>query len=1018
MFSRKHLLPQKRADYWRWAVGLLGVLFLLDFISFLIAEGLWFQTVDFLQVFWVRVQTQGLLGLLAFGLSAGLLLSNLAIARQHAWLKPPDDTDQPASARMGLLQLLPLTLSLSLVIGVMLLYHGQVAVSHWHPRLSLYGDNSQIPVKFQPELVWQIGQALSTQLWQVGLLVGLAIALLIYPQPLLIGAAILMSLAFGLVISEHWAKVLPFFNPTPFGEVDPQFEQDISFYIFKLPVWELLEFWLIGLFTLAFISVLLIYLLSGDSLSQGRFSGFSDTQRRHLYGLGGGLMLAIALSYWLDRYTLLYSKQGVAYGASYTNVTVQLPGYTILSLLAALIGVFLLFRTLFWTAGKSSSQRGSTNRTLPRKHSTSTPSHPSSFTPHPLSLALIGYLLLVALVAVPLPLAVQRFIVQPNELELERPFIQRTIALTRAAFNLDQIEVETFNPEGDLTDEDIQQNDLTISNVRLWDTRPLLQTNRQLQRIRLYYEFPGADIDRYTLLNETGGTQQQQVLIAARELDYNSVPAEAQTWINKHLIYTHGYGFTLSPVNTAGPGGLPDYFVRGIEQIPSSNRIRDSIPLDNPRIYYGELTNTYVMTQTRVSELDYPSGSENVYNSYDGLGGINIGGFGRRLIFAKHLRDWRMMLTEDFTPQTRLLFRRNIMSRIRAIAPFLRYDRDPYLVVADAGNELGNDAPDPDADAASTPNYLYWMIDAYTTSDRYPYSDPANNDFNYIRNSVKVIVDAYNGKVYFYVADAQDPVINTWGKIFPNMFQPLDQLPAPLRSHIRYPQDFYRVQSDQLMIYHMTDPQVFYNREDQWRAPNEIYGSEEQLVEPYYLIMKLPAEDSEEFILFRPFTPVQRNNLIAWLAARSDGAGEDSPELNRYGRMLLYRFPKQELVYGPEQIEARINQDPVISQQISLWNRRGSRAIQGNLLVIPIEQSLLYIEPLYLEADQNKLPTLVRVIVVYENRIAMAETLEQALAGIFQTDASDSPAIVRPVEEELLPPEAEPLLPEGGSVSP
>jgi uncharacterized membrane protein (UPF0182 family) len=1006
MFSRKPLRPQKKVDYWRWAVGLFGILFLLDLVSFLIAEGLWFQTVDSLQVFWVRVQTQGLLGLLTFGLSAGLLVSNLAIARQHAWLKPPDD-DQSASARMGLLQLLPLTLSLSVIIGVMLLYHGQVAVSHWHPQLSLYGDNSQTPVKFHPELVWQIGQELSTQLWQVGFMVGLAIALLIYPQPLLMGAAILMSLALGLVISEHWAKVLPYFNPTSFEAADPQFGQDISFYIFKLPVWELLEFWLIGLLTLAFVSVLLIYLLSGDSLSQGRFPGFSGTQQRHLYGLGGGLMLAIALGYWLDRYTLLYSRQGVVYGASYTNITIQLPGYTILSLLAALIGISLLFRTFFWTAGKSNtSQQVSNRRTSSRKYPTSTLASLSSFRPSIPALILVGYLLLAAIVAVPLPLAVQRFVVQPNELELERPFIQRTIALTRKAFNLDQIEVETFVPEDNLTTEEIQRNDLTISNVRLWDTRPLLQTNRQLQRIRLYYEFPGADIDRYTLLNEAGETERRQVLIAARELDYNSVPAEAQTWVNKHLIYTHGYGFTLSPVNTAGPGGLPDYFVRGVEQIPSSDRIRDSIPLDNPRIYYGELTNTYVMTQTQVSELDFPSGSENIYNSYDGLGGINIGGFGRRLIFAKHLRDWRMMLTEDFTPQTRLLFRRNIMSRVRAIAPFLRYDRDPYLVVANAGSGLGIDTSDPD----STPNYLYWVIDAYTTSDRYPYSDPADSDFNYIRNSVKVVVDAYNGKVHFYVADPQDPIINTWGKIFPNMFQPLDQLPAPLLSHIRYPQDFYRVQSDQLMTYHMTDPQVFYNREDQWRAPNEIYGDEQPLVEPYYLIMKLPAETSEEFILLRPFTPVQRNNMIAWLAARSDGAGESSPNLNRYGRLLLYRFPKQELVYGPEQIEARINQDPVISQQISLWNRRGSRAIQGNLLVIPIEQSLLYIEPLYLEADQNQLPTLVRVIVVYEDRIAMAETLEQALAGIFQPDTSDAPTIVRPVGE-LLPPEGEALSP-------
>jgi uncharacterized membrane protein (UPF0182 family) len=446
-----------------------------------------------------------------------------------------------------------------------------------------------------------------------------------------------------------------------------------------------------------------------------------------------------------------------------------------------------------------------------------------------------------------------------------------------------------------------------------------------------------------------------------------------------------------------GPGGLPDYFVKDIGVNPvgeptsslntSSERIRDSIPIGQPRLYYGEISNTYVMTGTKVKELDYPSGNENVYNTYDGRGGIALDSLGRRLLFAKYLNDWQMLLTRNFTPQTKLLFRRNIHQRIRAIAPFLRYDQEPYLITADATPA--------DEVAAPDRNYLYWIVDAYTTSDRYPYSDPGEHPFNYIRNSVKVVVDAYNGSVDFYVADFTDPIIQTWQQIFPGLFKPLTELPEPLRSHIRYPVDFFSIQSERLLTYHMTDPQVFYNREDQWQVPNEIYGSQPQLVEPYYLITSLPGSDTEEFILLLPFTPRQRNNLIAWLAARSDGAN--------YGKLLLYEFPKQQLIYGPEQIEARINQDPIISQQISLWNRQGSRAIQGNLLVIPIEQSLLYVEPLYLEAEQNSLPTLVRVIVAYENRIAMAETLDQAIRAVFQTPETAAPAVVRPLEDSAAP---------------
>ncbi|MBA3923230.1 MAG: UPF0182 family protein, partial [Nostocaceae cyanobacterium] len=718
-----------------------------------------------------------------------------------------------------------------------------------------------------------------------------------------------------------------------------------------------LKSWLLGLSASTLVAITLIYLLSGNSLSEGKFLGFTAPQTRHLSLLGAITSTAIALHYWVKRYQLLYSHRGIIYGASYTDVTIQLPIYTLTTFVALAIACTLIWQTLFPSTIK-----------LPWRF--------------------WGTLfLLTTCTTTLLPATIQKFIVQPNELARERPYIQRSIALTRQAFNLNQIEAQTFAPQGELTAADLQKNDLTIRNIRLWDTRPLLKTNRQLQQIRPYYKFPNADIDRYTFKDEEA--EKQQTIIAARELDYTAVPNQAKTWVNEHLVYTHGYGFTLSPVNKVGAGGLPDYYVKDIGVDATGNegslqisnpQIRASIPIGQPRIYYGEISNTYVMTGTKVKELDYPSGNENAYNVYDGRGGIALGSLWRRCLFAEYLKDWQMLLTENFTPQTKLLFRRQISARVQAIAPFLRFDRDPYLVVADAGgtNNQGEKT------------YLNWIIDAYTTSDRYPYADPGKNKFNYIRNSVKVVVDAYSGAVKFYIDDPQDPIINTFAQIFPNLFQPLAALPESLRSHLRYPVDLFSIQSERLLVYHMTDPQVFYNREDQWQVPNEIYGNKPQTVEPYYLILKLPTAKTEEFILLLPFIPKQRNNLIAWLAARSDG--------DNYGKLLLYQFPKQQLIYGTEQIEALINQDPVISQQISLWNRSGSRALQGNLLVIPIERSLLYVEPLYLEAEQNSLPTLARVIVVYQNRIVMAETLQQALKAIFQPTQSPSPAIIRPLQ--------------------
>ncbi|NEQ22276.1 MAG: COG1615 family transporter, partial [Microcoleus sp. SIO2G3] len=876
----------------------IGLLVLLDVLSALLAERFWFAEVGYLQVFQVRLVVQVSLGLLGFGLSAILLGGNLALAHRCT------DTVLPADARLAgrlkLRRLLLLTLALNLTIGGLVVYYGRAIAQHWHSH----------PSTRSIVLSWQ------HPLWSWSLEILIVLLLLVFPQGTLWAIALLLSLGCGLVLADHWQTALLSFHHSAFSRTDPLFGRDLGDYIFQLPLWELLNFWLVGLLVVALVSVLLVYVRSGDSLSQGEFAGFSSPQRRHLCAIGGGLMLAIALNNWLDRYHLLYDPSGASYGASYVNVKIQLPVETGLSILALAIALFLIRRALAWPHTASAQvwsarlplppaapevptvaqeASGATGRPILRSLYKLPPPKPTlRFSPYSTLLsALLLYGLIALLFNGLLPLMVQRLIVQPNELLREQPFIERTIAATRHAFELDEIDAQSFNVQDALNLEAIDRNDLTIRNIRLWDTKPLLQTNRQLQRFRPYYEFPGADIDRYTLSTPEGGSEQQQVLISARELYHSAVPPEAKTWVNEHLVYTHGFGFTMSPVNVAAEGGLPDYLIEGIEHRPSSDRVRNSIPVGTPRIYYGEIANTHIYAPTRVPELDYPSGSENAYNTYDGQGGISIDPFWKRLLFASYLRDWRLLFNQDFTPDTRVLFRRNIVDRVQSIAPFLQLDGDPYLAVAAVPGEA---------------NTLYWILDAYTTSNRYPYSAPGSNEFNYIRNSVKVIVDAYHGTVRFFIADLQDPIAQSWSRIFPGMIQPLDQMPTALRAHLRYPQDYYRIQSDQLMLYHMTEPQVFYNREDLWRAPNEIYGSEPQLVQPYYLIMKLPDRDSEEFLLFRPFTPDQRTNLIAWLAARSD-ISRSADEDDRPGQLLLYRFSKQELVFGPEQLEARFNQD-------------------------------------------------------------------------------------------------------------
>jgi uncharacterized protein len=893
----------------------LGGLGLLDrTFAIFFTDLWWFQGLGYAQNFSLQLRSQICLAVLGGGLAGLWLWGNYRLAIQRRTsaidLAPPiilgSEPLLPLPARRsgGGLPLLLLAVGGSLlVLGGQLIHQGQL---------------------------WQRQSTVSV-FWLVVLGLG-AMVTLRWTRRSVAFLIMLLSGGWGYYWATRWERVLPALAPTEFLHTEPVFGRNVGFYIFQLPVRELLDEYLLSLTSTGLVITLLLYLR--PYLSNGCWPGLTPGQRRHLLLLGSAVAGAGAHHFALLRYQLLYSQRGVVYGAGFTDVQMHLPIDNLWMIFSSVLSGYLFL--MGW-------------------HCWSWPKNWRRW------LGLIGLMVGLSLF---LPAVVQRAIVQPNELAQEKSYIQRSIAWTRQAFDLDRIEVKTFDPTGTLTAQDIANNDQTIKNIRLWDARPLLQSNRQLQQIRPYYKFANADIDRYPIQQE-----KQQVILSARELDIRNLPAKAQTWVNQHLVYTHGYGFTVSPVNRAAVGGLPDYLVKGIGtgngDLPASD---PTVDVEQPRIYYGEVTDNYIFTPTRVPEFDYPSGDENVYNAYHGSGGIELSNWWRRWIVARYLQDWQVLLTPNFTPQTKLLLHRQVTDRVQKLVPWLRFDQDPYLVVA--------------PNVATATNHLFWILDGYTTSDHYPYADPGSHDINYIRNSVKVVIDAYDGQPQFYISDPQDPILQTWQRLLPQMWQPLAQLPATLRAHLRYPSDLFRIQADLLRTYHMQDAQVFYNREDLWQIPQEIYGGQAQVVEPYYLITKLPTAAQAEFVLLSPFTPSQRTNLIAWLAARADG--------EQYGKLLLYKFPKQQLVYGPEQIESLINQDPTISQQISLWNRQGVRAVQGNLLVIPIEHSLLYVEPLYLEAQQNGLPTLGRVIVVYRDRIVMAKTLTQALQSIFPVVSQSS----------------------------
>ena len=776
--------------------------------------------------------------------------------------------------------------------------------------------------------------------------------------------ALLLSLFIGLIASTTWQDVLKFLHTTPFGQADPLLGKDVAFYVFSLPVYHLGLLLLKGLTLISLIGCGLIYVFrrsipiaeilqkAGLSAIVRKSAGFTfghaseqkaDKGAQVHIGLLLFLFLAvIAGNTYLSLYNLLIVQSGPILGATFTDANVMIP------LLKTSLFIYLAAAVLALYYGIS-------GKIAP----------------------LMGAILLTFVVGVAssvVPSVFQKLIVAPNELVKETPFIKYNIAATRKAYNLDSITEREISADKPLTSQDIEANNLTVKNVRLWDRSPLLSTFSQIQEIRTYYEFASVDNDRYTINGEI-----RQIMLSPRELASESLPNK--NWINEHLTFTHGYGIAGGPVNQVTPEGLPVLYVK---DLPPKAEVKE-LAVTRPEIYFGELVNDYVIVKTNSKEFDYPKGEENVYAKYNGTGGVETSSFLKRLFYAVQFSSLKMMLSDDITGESRIVYNRNIKERVQKIAPFFTYDRDPYMVVAEGK--------------------LYWIIDGYTTTSNYPYSQQAQlngGKINYIRNSVKVVVDAYNGSVDFYQTDPKDPIMQTYAKIFPDTFKPIASMPKSLTAHLRYPEDIFTLQTSIYTTYHMNDPQIFYNKEDQWEIPTIPEGNEPltdttPAMSARHMIMKLPDEKKEEYILMLPFTPRAKDNLSAWMVARNDD--------KEYGKLVVYKFPKDKLIFGPKQIIGRINQDAEVSRQISLWDQRGSQVIQGPLLVIPIEESLVYVRPLYLKAESGKIPELKRVIVAYENKIAMEPTLEEGLAKIFggapssTTTAGDA----KPVKESAIP---------------
>jgi uncharacterized protein len=736
-------------------------------------------------------------------------------------------------------------------------------------------------------------------------------------------AVLLLAVISGAAWSGNWQTVLLFLNGGSFGVTDPNFGRDVGFYVFGLPFWRFLQGW--GVTSLVVIIGLSLGTYAAGALRwQLRLTA---PVRAHLSTLGALLLVAIAAGYQFDIAELSYSTRGIhgtIQAATYTDIHAQAPAYVILTVIALAAAALLLANIWFKTLWA-------------------------------ITLAAGAWIVLSILVGGIYPGIVQRLNVEPNELSVERPYIAQNIAATHAAFGLDAIDVQPFTGEQALSRPLINANQATLDNMRLWDYRPLLTTFDQQQILRQYYQFLDVDIDRYQI-----GGAERQIMLSGREI--GELPANARTWTNERLVYTHGYGITAVPVNGVTPEGQPDYLVSGINAGGVTGDPR--LPVGQPRIYFGEAASSYVVTGTKTDEFDYPLGDQGgETTTWTGTTGVSLGNPLSRLLFAIRFGDLNLMISNQLTDASQILFRRQIKERVQELAPFLVYDRDPYLVSADGR--------------------LVWMWDAYTVTDRYPNAQPLTDIFpgaNYVRNSVKVVIDAYDGTVRFFINDPTDPIIKAYARIFPSLFEPLDAMPASLKAHLRYPEDLFTAQNEEYLLYHVAaDVQgatAIFNQEDRWSFPTQQtdVASAGATIEPYYVIMKLPGEAQPEFVLIQPMVAASRPNMISWVAARMDPG--------HYGERISFRFPSTSTTLGPSQIQARINQDSTISAQFTLWSAAGSSVVRGNLLVLPMGDSILYVEPIFLQSTQSSFPEFKRVILASQNKLAFADTIEQGISQL------------------------------------
>ena len=743
-----------------------------------------------------------------------------------------------------------------------------------------------------------------------------------------LGISLAIAVATGAAMAAEWPTLaLYWYAPGSFGSVvDPIFGKPLNFFFFALPAWQIILGWLLtlSLITCA-LAIFFLLVTGGAGVLAGRLSRHITLPWRGFSIAFGFLLLILAMNAYISRFERLLDDHTIFGGVTYTDAHVILTGMLVVSA-ALVLGAMIAFIN----AVRVPRGRWLVAAILP---------------------ATVCYVAVQAIAWY-----VGSFIVKPNELVREKPYIVYNTAVTRQAYGLDRVTQREFPAETTVEAVDPANNQATLQNIRLWDWRALQDTLRQIQEIRTYYDFPDIDIDRYDIDGTT-----REVMLAARELNVDKLPESSRNWINEKLIYTHGYGITMNPVNGFTPEGLPTLI---LSNMPVQTTV-GSLKVTRPEIYFGELTNSDVYVKTRQQEFNYPQGQSNNLNSYEGNGGIVLGGFLRRIIIALDHGDLaKLPFSDDVNPSSRLLMRRNIRDRVSALAPFLTYDQDPYIVIGDDGR-------------------LSWIMDGFTVSENYPYSTHyslGNNLINYMRNSVKVVIDAYDGTTTFYVFDTEDPIIAAYRRVFPSLFKDASTMPPGLRKHVRYPELLLKLQADVYGLYHMTDAEAFYNREDLWTVATEVgmtEGGEQatQAMQPNFVLMKLPGESGEEFVEILPFTPASRNNLIGWIAGRSDGA--------HYGTSMVYNFPKTKLVDGPLQIEARIDQNAQLSGQLTLWNQQGSHVRRGALLVIPTGKALLYAEPIYLQAERSPMPELRLVVLALQDRLAYGPTFESAMASLF-----------------------------------